>query len=99
SVLVWLATLSSQLPIVALVGHYPANKLMGVGPIRKRIAALVRKSEDPQTTCGISPSFEELFPTSGQVAQLVLTRSPLTLEQAPMSVRLACLIHAASVHS
>ena len=25
----WLAILSDQLPVVALVGHYPANKLMG----------------------------------------------------------------------
>ena len=33
---VWPATLSGRLPIVALVGHYPANKLMGRGPILKR---------------------------------------------------------------
>lgn len=26
---VWLIILSDQLPIVALVGHYPTNKLMG----------------------------------------------------------------------
>ncbi len=29
SVPVWLIVLSDQLPIAALVGHYPANKLMG----------------------------------------------------------------------
>ncbi len=29
SVPVWLIILSDQLPIVALVGHYPTNKLMG----------------------------------------------------------------------
>ena len=29
SVPVWLIVLSDQLPIVALVGHYPTNKLMG----------------------------------------------------------------------
>ncbi len=29
SVPVWLIILSDQLPFVALVGHYPANKLMG----------------------------------------------------------------------
>ncbi len=33
---VWLVILSDQLPIVALVGRYPANKLMGRGLIRKR---------------------------------------------------------------
>src|ERR671917_1030524 len=31
SVPVWLIVLSDQLPIVALVGHYPANKLIGRG--------------------------------------------------------------------
>ena len=33
SVPMWLATLSGQLPIIALVGHYPANKLIGRGLI------------------------------------------------------------------
>ena len=33
SVPVWLAVLSDQLPIVALVGHYPANKLIGHRPL------------------------------------------------------------------
>ncbi len=31
SVPVWLVILSDQLPVIALVGHYPANKLMGRG--------------------------------------------------------------------
>ena len=35
SVPVWLIILSDQLPIVALVGRYPANKLMGRGLIPK----------------------------------------------------------------
>ena len=30
---VWLAILSDQLPVVALVGRYPTNKLIGRGPI------------------------------------------------------------------
>jgi len=29
----WLAILSDQLPVVALVGHYPANKLIGREPL------------------------------------------------------------------
>ncbi len=33
SVPVWLIILSDQLPIVALVGHYPTNKLMGHRPL------------------------------------------------------------------
>ncbi len=33
SVPVWLIILSDQLPVVALVGRYPTNKLMGRRPI------------------------------------------------------------------
>ncbi len=36
SIPVWPDTLSGRLPIVALVGHYPTNKLMGRGPINQR---------------------------------------------------------------
>ncbi len=36
SVPVWPDTLSGRLPIEALVGHYPTNKLMGRGPLLKR---------------------------------------------------------------
>ncbi len=43
SVPVWLIVLSDQLPIVALVGHYPTNKLMGRGPILGRPKPLTPK--------------------------------------------------------
>jgi hypothetical protein len=36
SVPVWLIVLSDQLPVVALVGRYPANKLIGREPLPKR---------------------------------------------------------------
>ncbi len=36
SVPVWPITLSGRLPIAALVGLYPTNKLMGRGPLLKR---------------------------------------------------------------
>ena len=36
SVPVWLIVLSDQLPVDALVGRYPANKLIGREPIPKR---------------------------------------------------------------
>ena len=36
SVPVWLIILSDQLPVFALVGHYPTNKLMGRRLIPKR---------------------------------------------------------------
>ena len=36
SIPVWLIILSDQLPIIALVGHYPTNKLIGRRLILKR---------------------------------------------------------------
>src|SRR4029079_7642360 len=36
SVPMWLAILSDQLPVIALVGHYPANKLIGREPLPVR---------------------------------------------------------------
>jgi hypothetical protein len=36
---VWLTILSDQLPIVALVGRYPTNQLIGRRPLTQRIAA------------------------------------------------------------
>ena len=35
SVPMWLVTLSRQLPVIALVGRYPTNKLIGREPIRQ----------------------------------------------------------------
>ncbi len=37
SVPVWLIILSDQLPIVALVGHYPTNQLIGRGLSFERV--------------------------------------------------------------
>jgi hypothetical protein len=51
-------------------------------------------------SCGISSSFPEVFPTSGQVTHVLLTRPPLDSESCPPGLaRLACVKHAASVHS
>ncbi len=36
SVPMWPYTLSGRLPVTALVGHYPTNKLIGRKPIPKR---------------------------------------------------------------
>ncbi len=35
----WLAILSDQLPVTALVGRYPANELIGREPLRLRSIA------------------------------------------------------------
>ena len=76
SVPVWPVTLSGRLPVVALVGHYPTNKLIGRGPIPHR------KSFPPTTMrqlviSGIRPSFPGLSQSAGQITHVLLTRSPL----------------------
>ena len=96
SVPVWPVTLSGRLPVVALVGHYPTNKLIGRGPIPHR------KSFPPQTMkpviiFGIRPSFPGLSQSAGQITHVLLTRSPLEHPRRGLSVRLACVKHAASV--
>ena len=98
----WPINLSVRLPIVGLVGRYPANCLIGREPILQRINPLVGRSCGPPTLCGISTDFSVLFPTEGQVAHALLTRPPLSLKEKQAfqvsSVRLACVKHAASVH-
>ena len=58
------------------------------------------KSCDKDTSYGISSRFQLLSRTQRQIAHALLTRPPLSyLEQAPNnSVRLECVMHAASVH-
>ena len=76
SVPVWPDTLSGRLPVVALVGHHPTNKLIGRGPIPHR------KSFPPppmqqEVLSGIRPSFPGLSRSAGQITHVLLTRSPL----------------------
>ena len=75
----WLVVLSDQLPIIALVGHYLTNQLMGREPLRKRIAALINKPCSPLITSGINSRFQELFQTCGQVTHVFLTLAPLNI--------------------
>ena len=76
SVPVWPVALSGRLPVVALVGHHPTNKLIGRGLI------LHRRSFPPSTMrktviSGIRPRFQGLSQSAGQIAHVLLTRSPL----------------------
>ena len=104
SVPMWPFNLSVRLPIVDLVGRYPTNYLIGREPIFDRIAPLAWVPCDPHASCGISRSFPLLSPYQRQVAHALLTRPPLTLSHAfrrinpTKSVRLECVMHAASVH-
>jgi hypothetical protein len=95
---VWPVALSGRLPVVALVSHYLTNKLIG----RESIPNRKTFHTETMRLCvisGISFGFPKLFQSQGQVTHVLLTRSPLiTQEQAlKITVRLACVKHAASV--
>ena len=68
--------LSDPLPVVALVGRYPANKLIGREALPKRSSFFFRPCDQKEVS-GISSSFLGLSQTSGQVPHVLLTRSPL----------------------
>jgi hypothetical protein len=100
SVPVWPFTLSGRLPVVALVSRYLTNKLIGRGPIpdRRSFPAPIMRWE---LISGIRPSFPSLSRSQGQVAHVLLTRSPLGTSRCCHQLalaRLACVMHAASVH-
>ncbi len=67
SVPVWLIILSDQLPVFALVGHYPTNKLMGREPLlwREPKPSFPTTAEEVVDSCGISSPFELLSRTTG----------------------------------
>jgi hypothetical protein len=99
SVPVWLIVLSDQLPVVALVGHYPTNKLIGREALPNRNSFITKRCPKMMVS-GISSSFPELSQSPGQVPHVLLTRSPLELPQCyhrMVPARLACVKHAASV--
>jgi hypothetical protein len=58
------------------------------------------RNNEATTTCGISDSFEPLFPTSRQVTHALLSRPPLDWHhlRSTNPARLACIRHAASVY-
>ncbi len=96
SVPVWPVTLSGRLPVEALVSHYLTNKLIG------RELILHRQNFPPPpmrrtVISGISTRFRELSRSRGQIAHVLLTRSPLVYPRKGLTARLACVKHAASV--
>ena len=89
SVPVWPPALSGRLPVVALVGHHPANKLIGREPHhgRKNFPPRPMQSE---VISGINPRFRELSQSQGQVAHVLLTRSPLEYPEGPFRSTCMC---------
>ena len=66
SVPVWLTTLSGQLPVIALVGRYLTNKLIGRGAVLQRSCdPFLAGPCDPANVSGISPGFPRLSPSGG----------------------------------
>ena len=96
SVPVWPVALSGRLPVTALVGHHPTNKLIGRGPIPHR-KNFPPPTMQPVVLSGIRPSFPGLSQSGGQVTHVLLTRSPLVYPRKGLTARLACVKHAASV--
>jgi hypothetical protein len=95
SVPVWPVALSGRLPVVALVGHHPTNKLIGRGPIPSR------------KTFHQTPCEERSYPVLDPVSQAYpeaegrspTCYSPVRRSCTPkgLTARLACVKHAASV--
>jgi hypothetical protein len=82
SVPVWPTDLSVRLPVVGLVGRYPANYLIGLEllPGRKVLAdphRFLAWTAVHVSPSGITRSFPRLSPSRGQIARVLLTLSPL----------------------
>ena len=79
SVPMWLIILSDQLPVVALVGRYPANKLIGRETLRRchLAAAFISQGCPRKIVCGITRPLGRLSPSVGQVSHVLRTRLPL----------------------
>ncbi len=82
SVPVWLVILSDQLPVVALVGHYPTNKLMGRGlclrrelPWRGPLSPLFPRKN--RSYAVLAPVSRGCPPFKGWITHVLLTRAPL----------------------
>ena len=90
--------LSVRLPVFALVSRYLTNKLIGhrLLPGRQALRSPPFTISGPS---GISTRFQVLFRALGQMIDVLLALSPLNQTLRPDPVRLACLIHAASVRS
>ena len=98
SVPVWLVVLSDQLRIVALVGLYPTNKLIRHQPLHQRKA---RRSPtfllgDYAVLIRLSPGYPPQMDTFRCITHPFATRRQTEVR---VTVRLACVKHAASVQS
>ncbi len=94
SVPVWLIILSDQLPIVALVGRYPTNKLIGRGPLPERPKPFPLRGY--AVLAAVSSGCP---PLQGRFPRVTHPSATKANPERPTPVRLACVKHAASVRS
>jgi hypothetical protein len=73
----WLAVLSDQLRVVALVSRYLTNKLIRYRLLLERLAPLRTRSCDQVISSGITCPFGQLSQTQGYISDTLLTRPPL----------------------
>ena len=77
SVPLWGATLSGPLPVVVLVGRYPHQLTDGPQAPPKVAFAFTYSFLNPVSLFGFATRFQVIFPSLGQVTNVLLTRSPL----------------------
>ena len=97
----WLAILSDQLPVVALVGHDPTNQLIGReplprhAPLPERFAAQAMQPRHPMRSY---PAVGPAIPQHGAGRSRVTHPFASDAQGCPQTpLRLACVKHAASV--
>ena len=92
SVPLWGTFLSEPLPIVALVGRYPANQLIGREPIRRR-RNFQRAAMQQLVPSWISRRFHRLSTGNGHVAHALRTLPPVAARilLSRAAPRLACV--------
>ena len=96
SVPVWPVALSGRLPVIALVGHHPTNKLIGREPIPNQ----KKPFHTPPCDEASHPVLDRVSPAYPRVRGRLLTcYSPVRRSCTPkgLTARLACVKHAASV--
>ncbi len=79
------AMLSHPVPIEALVGHYPANKLIGRGPVPRR------RSFGPETIIRYYRQFPAAIPNPGVGIHALLSLSPLSISCKQETSRATCM--------
>ncbi len=95
------STLSGRIPIVASVGRYPADKLMGRGPLLRRGRGRFLRTPAGVRSYPVLPCVSTGYPRpeGASPTRSSPVRHSRTAASRCLAVRLACLRRAASVRS